>query len=734
MLINGKFVIQTAVINNFPPTQKRCIKYSGQIYDQHGDGIIKMANSTINTHTQYNFYARELQKANEAITQTNKYLLEDSPHYLPKYIATLEGLRDSNNPPEGIDEKIATAKTNFANYTKRADNARLVIAESPALIEQLESNNDIYLTPEDKQNECLYVMDGETCKSSCIDWKHILQNIGQDISTPEPEAFVFKGKQDIELTGEHQTDALRVWHHNVSVENLKITDNRHYTDAHRDAIQLIPPPMFRMDGDTYVRLGDQMAGAVLENTSIKGCEILAPNGPLQGIFASDGLQRNLSICDNDIGTYGAYAISISGLLDGGEISGNTLRALPGGQKPRIGLYPARIGGNMADDGVVSILSFAPTEARKPMEYAEVTAKDNYLLDIEGKKAPLEIADDRDIIPNSLLKFAVGLTNFDYHRYLADYSSLTLGEYRRHDPVGLDNMQAWLTLRLEEFTNGRDESNPLGPVSEEQKGIGARFLKPALGALIDGSADETRLVDLELTAIRSFAMKRLAIMHGTVEPLIDVALLNPRRELMLSFLLDSEQMNNMVRVGHVDSTLTCLDSKLPAALIPFSLFFGTEQTYQGVTDEQGKIEYDQLPVGPYIMTLNNDKFALAASDSEAIDLSQAVSEGAQILAATLLKDFANKMPIVRAWLKNDDNNKQRGENALALYLDSKSVSADIEITQDLRHQCFTVLGLGSSHREKFRQQTSRYVQCPKPVKTGGCLFAIINLVTGLFKKK
>lgn len=689
----------------------------------------------MNTHTQYNFYARELKKANEAITQTNKYLLEDSPHYLPKYIATLEALRDSDTPPDGIDEKIATANTNFINYTKRADDARKVIAESPTFIEQLESNNNVYLTPEDKQNECLYVMDGETCKSSCIDWKQILQNIGQDISTPEPETFVFKGKQDIELTGEHQTDALRVWHHNVSVEDLKIIDNRHYTDAHRDAIQLIPPPMFRMEGDLYVRIGDQMAGAVLENTAIKGCEILAPNGPLQGIFASDGLQRNLSICNNDIGTFGAYAISISGLLDGGEISGNTLRALPGGQKPRIGLYPARIGGNMADDGVVSILSFAPTEARKPMEYAKVTAKDNYLINTEGKKTPLEVSDDRDIIPNSLLKLAIGLTNFDYHRYLADYSSLTLGEYRTHDPMGLSNMQAWLTLRLEEFTNGRDESNPLGPVSEEQKGIGARFLKPALAALIDGSADDTRLVDLEYTAIRSFAMKRLAIMHGTVEPLVDVALLNPRRELMLSFLLDSEQMNNMIRVAYVDSTLTCLESEQPAALIPFSLFFGTEQIYQGVTDEQGRIEYDGLPVGPYIMTLNNDKFALAAADSEAIDLSQPVSEGAQILAATILKDFANKMPIFRAWLEDDSANQQRGENALALYLNTKSASADTEVTSDLRHQCMTVLGLGTSHRKKFRRQSNRYVQCPKPTtQNGGCLFAVINLVTGLFKKK
>ena len=127
-----------------------------------------MESQGMNTHTQYNHHARELQKANEAITQTNKYLLPDSPHYLPKYIAQLEALVESGSTDTDLEKKIATAKTNFKNYTKRADDALVVIAEHPALLAQLEANNDVYLTPTEKQNECLYVMDGETCKSSAI--------------------------------------------------------------------------------------------------------------------------------------------------------------------------------------------------------------------------------------------------------------------------------------------------------------------------------------------------------------------------------------------------------------------------------------------------------------------------------------------------------------------------------------------------------------------------------------
>ena len=693
-----------------------------------------MENQVMNTHTQYNHHARQLQQANEAITQTNKYLLPDSPHYLPNYIANLEALLESENPQPELEKKIATAKANLANYTKRADDALKVIAEHPALLARLEESNDIYLTPPEKQDECLYVMDGETCRSSSINWQSVIDNLGQDIQTDEPESFVFRGKQDIELTGEHQTDALRVWQHNVKVEDLKIIDNRTYTDAHRDAVQLIPPPIFDTIDGVYVRLADQMAGAILENTTISGCEISAPFGPLQGIFASDGLQRNLTINDNDIGTCGSHAISISGLLDGGKISGNTLRHLPGGQRPTISLYPARIGGNMADDGVVSILSFAQAEARKPMEYGEVEAHDNILIDQHGNKEALEIDDARHLIPNTMLKLAVGLKDFDYHRYLTDYSSLTLGQYKLHDPFGADQMEKWLSLRVKEFTDGRSADNPLGAVSHEQKKIGERFLAPALEALANGSADDCRLVDLEFTAIRSFAMKRLAIMHGKVDPLMDIALGNERRDLMLKFLLEPTQRNNMVKIAWVDATVICVEINQTVPLLPYTLFFSSEHIYNGATDKHGVITYDNLPLGPYILTINNPKFTLAADDGITFEPDAPVNPEVTTLAHSILKDLSNKVPIVKAWLAHDASNQHSGTQSIAQHLTAIGASPNAEFTDELKRQCMKVLGVGTSHREPFRTKTTVQVSCPKPAVNKGCLFAIVSLVLGLLKKK
>lgn len=696
-----------------------------------------METQGMNTHTQYNHHARQLQNANEAITQTNKYLLPDSPHYLPDYIDKLEALLESDSPPEGIEDKISGAKANLENYTKRADDALKVIAEHPALLAQLEENNDIYLTPPEKQDECLYVMDGETCKSSCVNWHDVVNNLGQNIENVEPESFIFKGKQGIELTGEHQTDALRVWQHNVTVEDLKIIDNRTYTDAHRDAIQLIPPPIFDTIDGVYVRLADQMAGAILENTTITGCEVSAPFGPLQGIFASDGLQRNLSITNNDIGTCGSHAIAIAGLLDGGKITGNTLRELPGGQRPTISLYPARIGGNMADDGVVSIISFAKAEARKPMEYGEVEVRDNYLIDQQGNKHALEIDDARHLIPNTMLKLAVGLKDFDYHRYLKDYSSLTLGQYKQHDPFGASQMKQWLTLRQQEFTEGRDQSNPLGPVSDEQKKIGARFLGPALEALEDCSADDSRLVDLKYTAIRSFAMKRLAIMNGTIEPLTDIALGNERRDLMLKFLLEPAQRTKMAKVAFADATLISIDNGKSMPRVPYTLFFSPEHIYNGATDENGVIAYDDLPVGTYILTLNNPKFAIAASGSNLQNNSNDIAAPTITnLASSILKDLSNKVPVVRAWLAHGANNEAAGISMLSPHLASIGASDNTEFTNELRQQCMQVMGIGASQREPFRKNTTIHVSSPQPAANSGngCLFAIVNIVLGLLKKK
>lgn len=690
------------------------------------------APTAFNTHTLYNHHARELRQANEAIAQTKKYLDPESPHYLPDYIAKLEAIQATDEASDEVAAKIVAAKANLESYQARADAAQAVIDAGPVKVVELEESNNVFLSPPAKQNEYLYVLDPETCQASTINWTEVCNNAGQAIEEPEVDFFQFSGKKDIELSGEHQTDAVRVWNHNVRIEDLKITDNRSYTDAHRDAIQLIPPPIHRFEDGVYIRMADQMAGAILENTTIEGCEICAPNGPLQGIFASDGMYRNLRIRNNDITTQGSHSIAIAGLLNGGEISGNTLHQAAGGAIPTITLYPARIGGNMADDGVVSILSFAENDSGLAYEQVSVEGEPNRLIKTDGTGGNLDVEDVRHLLPDNYLKLAVGLSDFDYNAYLADYSALTLRGYRERDPFGAQKMEEWLALRTEEFANGREEGNPLGPVSDEQRKIGERFLAPALAAMRDESAEDIRLPDLKHTAIRSFSMKRLAIMRGVVEPLIDVALVNERRTHMLEFLLEPGQLNNVVRIAHIDGDAVCNGSGLAVPYLRFSVFFAPDKMYHGSTNADGRIAMDELPLGPYILRLDDDAFSLAAANSPVTDPAALGTEAAGMVARSLLDDFKRKTPVIRAWLADNAENEVKGVASIRRYLSALEVTPDSEITADMRRDCLTVLGLGVSRREPYRRDIKMNVHCPQTSEeAGGCLFSLINLIKGLF---
>ncbi len=691
-----------------------------------------MAETPMNTHTLYTHFARLLQKANDDIAQTRKYLDPDSPHYLPAYLENMESLKNSEHPPAGIEEKIITARANFESYQQRAAAAQQVMAEYPAKLKELEASNNVFLAPPAKLNEYIYVMDEESCQASCVDWAAVAAKPGQEVAKAEVEQYRFKGTQTIELDKDQQTDAVRVWTHNACVEGLNISDQRSYEDAHRDAIQLIPPALGKREKGKYIRLADQMAGTVMENVTVQACTVNAPHGPLQGIFASDGLQRQLRIIGNDIRTLGAHSISIAGLLDGGEISGNVLREVMGGATPKISLYPARIGGNMADDGVVCILAFATEDGAAKMDYAPVTINEpNMLILANGTESMAAIDDSRTLIPDNFLKLAVGLTDFHYHAYLEDYGRLTLGEYRAYDPFGAEKLEEWLTLRTAEFANGRDSHNPLGQPGSEQQAIGERFLAPALKALQAGSVESVRLVDLEYTAIRSFAMKRLAILHSKVAPLINIALLNPRRELMLGFLLEPAQLTNVVSIACLDADMECAGTGKPVPYLKFRLFFDGQNIYQGSSDADGHIALKNLPLGSYIMQLEDAQFSLTTQNANPVVLGQPANE---TLAQSLLADFRNKWPIVDAYLQHDARHAQRCLNALQRQLASAGISKDAELSADVRRDCLTAMGLGVSRREPYRQTARLVVNCPQVSgEKTGCLFFIVSLIKKLLGK-
>ncbi|MEZ5480274.1 MAG: hypothetical protein R3E95_23185, partial [Thiolinea sp.] len=264
-------------------------------------------------------------------------------------------------------------------------------------------------------------------------------------------------------------------------------------------------------------------------------------------------------------------------------------------------------------------------------------------------------------------------------------------------------------------------------SSEQQTIGERFLEPALAAWQAGTAEQVRLPDLEYTAIRSFAMKRLAILHGQVEPLIDIALLNERRERMLCFLLPPEQLQNRVRIAHVDARFVCTGSGQPVPNLRFSLFFAPDQVVSGSTDSEGRISLQELPLAPYILTLDNEDFCLATADCPVTDPSLLGTEAAGIVARSLLEDFRNKVPVVRAWLEQDARNEVAGTAAIRRYLSALKVTPDTKLTEALRQNCLSVLGLGSSQREPWRQESQCYVHCPQTrAGQGGCLLFLVNL--------
>ncbi|SKA82424.1 hypothetical protein SAMN02745130_02292 [Thiothrix eikelboomii] len=661
-----------------------------------------MSEPSVQGHTLATDYVRQLKKANEDLVQTAKYLDPESPHYLPAYIQNLIILKDSPQPPAGIEQKIALMQANWLSYQQRAARAKQVLSEYPAKLKALAATNDFFLAPAAKQSEYLYMVDEESGQASTINWDEFATESYQQVN-PSGQRAVFKGKDNIQLTLPEQTDAVRVWSNHVVVDGLIIRDQRTYTEAHRDAIQLIPPALGRREGDQYRRLADQMAGTIMENVTIQNCQISAPNGPLQGIFASDGMQRQLVIRSNLIATKGAHSISLAGVLEGCEISGNRLQAVAGGELPKINLYPARIGGNIADDGVVCILGFAAEPKQLSLEYAPILVQAaNQILQVDGTETEAQIHDMRRVIPESFMALGLGLTEFRYHAYLAHYSSLSLGEYRQFDPFGAQQLETWLTQRIHEFSEGRADGHPLGSVGAEQQAIGDKLLQPALKALQSGSVEQQRLVDLDYSPIRSFAMKRLAIMHAQVQPLIHLGLANQRRELALQFVLEPSQLRNLVKLAYLDVRVLFVGTRQAAAHLPFTLFFDPDHYYTVTSNAQGELALADLPLGACILIPTDPKLSLSLAALNKPLKPASLIQVASGLAQSLLNELRRKTPVLDAYLRHFPAQEIVCFNQLASYLNTVGVTSNILLSEAIRRDGLTLLGVMSSQTAANRR--------------------------------
>ncbi|WGZ94899.1 MAG: hypothetical protein QJT81_02620 [Candidatus Thiothrix putei] len=552
-----------------------------------------MAQTVSDKHTRYAFHASQLNEAKDTIRRTRRYFFpadqlppEGEDGDWNKWLVTVTVEQCSlyatvnklKSDPAADPAKLTTMETAMNKYVVDYNAAVAAYPQQMAEMQTLESTNDKFLAPESKLNEYLHVLDEETCSYLCAGTSN--SPTQQSPSAPCPCQFF--GEKTIELTGS-QTDAVRVWNSNSHLKSLTVIDNRTYTEAHRDAIQLIPPKMtdktrkIKMLKDGFEQeqdwiLCDQMSAAILENVTVEACTVKAPGGPLQGIFSSDGLFSNLKILNNTIQTAGEHAITINGFLSG-EISGNTLQAVAG-KTPAIRLYPTRIGGNQAEEGVAWVLSFANEGGSNPvLQYSQPILGNNPLVGVAGK-TQAELIDARSDMPENYRWNSFGLENFRYYAFRDEFSTLTFGQYRTLDGGKYYiQLKAWLEDRIAEYTNGIRKMKGYLPditniLKDERHTQVLPTLQKALTNAVNSSTyDHVSISNFPETPIKVFVAKQIALRHGTLKKLValngmvrnDLPNLTAqdmenRRQATLKYLLDATQLANTTPNPLSDPTL------------------------------------------------------------------------------------------------------------------------------------------------------------------------------------
>lgn len=195
--------------------------------------------------------------------------------------------------------------------------------------------------------------------------------------------------------------------------------------AHRDAIQLIPV--------------DQFAAGELENLVISN-NTIESQGNLQGIFGSDGVFRNLTICDNVITTASHHKITLNGLVGTNNHIENNRDA--NGQLLPVQLNPIRLGGNFAT-GNVWILSVSAADEQQYGYHPIITGADGMQHIHDSRSLPQQ----RDSVNGD-----VNLSDFPLSEYKQQLRQMTVAALLAHDSTLDVAVNAWL-VRLAEVLPG-----------------------------------------------------------------------------------------------------------------------------------------------------------------------------------------------------------------------------------------------------------------------------------------
>lgn len=497
-----------------------------------------MANES--AFTFYGGLARSITTAQANAVAYRRYV-EGADSY-PARIRTMEAslaaekAKPKPNPAliQSYQANISKLTTDYANAGYAQKLAAAIAAEKNAKAEmlKLEQANTVFQCTPEIAKESLYILDNITCdalrtygKTSlypCYYQAPAANNPAQQSAPPAavPQCVTFQNKAITLPPTTGHVDVMRVWESNVRISKLTITDQRVFGNdiAHMDAIQFIPPtktdPVKKAADGSPCRLEDQMAGAMLENIYIDHCQITAEKASMQGIFSSDGFLKNVRLINNSIKTQAAHIITLNGLLSG-EIRGNKL-ATSGTSPARIQLYSGRIGGSLAEEGLVWVLSFSKASG---LCYAPLVTdvcfnqgkpeEGLYPQDSGGS------IDHRGKISRHYAAVSIGLEQFDYYRYLEQFNTLTYGQYCEKYPDDVTRMSQWLNARIGDY-------QALDPKSE-LRAVVLPQLQEALAKLRDPAALQARIPDLRVLPIKIFCMKRLAIRNAKVAPIDPKAL-------------------------------------------------------------------------------------------------------------------------------------------------------------------------------------------------------------------
>ena len=484
--------------------------------------------------TFYGSFARTIATAQANANGYRRYV-EGEDSY-PTRIKALEAniaaekLKPKPNPTvvKNYEANLSKLKTDYANagYASKLTAALAESAHAKAEMFKLEKANTVFQCVPKIAKESLYIVDTITCQAfrtysnaplypcyylaPSVSNNPVQQQVQQQAPIV-PRCVCFQN-QTITLPPTAQGDGLRVWESNVRISKINITDQRIYGNdvGHMDAIQLIPPaktdPVAKTADGSPCRMEDQMAGAMLENVYIDHCQITAEQAALQVVFASDGMFKNVHIINNTIITQAAHLITLNGLLSG-RIRGNKLISL--GKSPaRVQLYSTRIGGSLAEEGLVWLLSFAPSNDLS-YEALDTDLTFNNGLPHEGLY-PQDSGgniDHRGKISRHYAALSIGIEQFDYYGYLAEYNTLTYQQYAEKYPEDITRMKQWLEARSNDY-------QLLEPKSELRHVVLPQ-IQEALQNMNEATVLQARLPDLKSLPIKIFCMKRLAIRHGKV---------------------------------------------------------------------------------------------------------------------------------------------------------------------------------------------------------------------------